>query len=628
MKLVFREYLASLRERNELDVVLPDLLSELGFNVISRPSTGPRQFGVDVAAISPEVDGEQKLYLFTIKQGDLTRAEWDAVPQGVRTSINDIIDVYIPKRISAQYEPLKIVICLCFGGSVKEAVRDNLTGLISRLTNERISFQEWNGDYMAGLLADGVLQHQHVSKTLQSRFQKSIAMLDEPDVSVRHFTALIEGLAEADNLDASQRLATLRQMYICLSVLFVWARTQENLEAPYRASELVILRAWELVKADIEAASIGHTRIGLTFSELLDLHTKIWAELMEVKILPLAARRDALASSVNSHSAVDINLKLFETLGRIAVRGLWVLWPQLDSDGIRVLDASEVPEEASRLARHIVELINNNRALFSPMADEQVIEVSCALMFLSMMGDWRSHAQDYCGELLTHYEFNFTRHYQYPTIHGSYQELIRHPEARTKEYRAQHTKGSALIPIMLLWATLNGETEPSEHFAQFIRSEMTHCNQQLWMPGPDTEAVLYRGNPSHGLALCDIPITADGAAARIILLKECSEEGHYTGLSAIRLGHWPVFVMACRHSRLPLPPQLWLPLVIREVPAPSPVADGRQSFIANTRAHSAYWSARRDGADLRFGGGSMLNFVSLPTWEPDSGDLPGQPSQD
>lgn len=615
MKLVFREYLASLRERNELDVVLPDLLSELGFNVISRPSTGPRQFGVDVAAVSPVVDGEQKLYLFTIKQGDLTRAEWDAVPQGVRTSINDIIDVYIPKRISTQYESLKIVICLCFGGSVKEAVRDNLTGLISRLTNDRISFEEWNGDYMAGLLADGLLQHQHVSKTLQSRFQKSIAMLDEPDVSVHHFTALIEGLVKADNLEASQRLATLRQMYICLSVLFVWARTQENLEAPYRASELVILRAWELVKGDIEAASIGHKHIGLTFSELLDLHTKIWAELMEVKILPLTAKRDALASSVNSHSAVDINLKLFETLGRIAVRGLWVLWPHLETDGLRVLEASDVPEEASSLARHIVELINTNRALFSPIADEQVIEISCALMFLSMMSDWRSQAQEYCGELLNYYHFNFTKHHRYPTIHSSYQELIRHPQARTEEYRVQHTKGSALIPIMLLWATLGGETEASEHFARFVRSEMKHCNHQLWMPGPDTEAVLYRGDPSHGLALCDIPITADGAAARNILVRECSEEGHYTDLSTVRLGHWPVFVMACRHSRLPLPPQLWFPLIMREEPAQSPVADTWQPTVGTLQAHSVYWFSRRASADLRSDGDKTIHFVSLPKWE-------------
>ncbi|QDD88261.1 chemotaxis protein [Pseudomonas oryzihabitans] len=598
MKLVFREYLASLRERNELDVVLPDLLSELGFNVISRPSTGPRQFGVDVAAVGPEIDGERKLYLFTIKQGDLTRAEWDAVPQGVRTSINDIIDVYIPKRISTQYESLRIVICLCFGGDVKEAVRDNLTGLMSRLANDRISFEEWNGDYMAGLLANGVLQHQHVSKTLQSHFQKSIAMLDEPDVSIRHFTALIEGLVKAENLEASQRLATLRQMYICLSVLFVWARTQENLEAPYRASELVILRAWELVKRDIEDASIGHKHIGLTFNELLDLHTNIWSELIEVKILPLTAKRDALASSVNSHSAVDINLKLFEVLGRIAVRGLWVLWPHLDTNALQVLDTSDVPEEASDLARHIVELINNNQALFSPIADEQVTNISCALTFLSMMKDWRSHAKEYCRELLNYYHFNFIRHYRYPTIYGSYQELIRHPQARTEECRAQHTKGSTLIPIMLLFSTLGGKTEASEHFARFARSEMKHCNHQLWMPGPDTEVALYHGDSSHGFALCDIPITADGAAARDILIRECSDGGHYTALSSVRLGHWPVFVMACRHSRLPLPPQLWFPLIKREEPVSSVVSDTWQPTLETLQAHSVYWSSRRTSANL------------------------------
>lgn len=615
MKLVFREYLASLRERNELDVVLPDLLSEMGFNVISRPSTGPRQFGVDVAAVSPEDDGEQKLYLFTIKQGDLTRAEWDAVPQGVRSSINEILDGYITKRIAPQYESLKIVICLCFGGSVKEAVRDTLTGMIERETTDRISFQEWNGDYMAGLLADGLLQHQHVSRSLQSRFQKSIAMLDEPDISVQHFTALIEGLVEAGNQDPVERLATLRQMYICLSVLFVWARTQDNLEAPYRASELVILRAWELVKEDIEAASIGHTHIGLTFNELLDLHTKIWAELMEEKILPLATKRDALACSVNSHSSIDVNLKLFEILGRIAVRGLWILWHHLDGNGLRVLDASEVPENATKLAFHIAALIKNNRALLSPVADEQVIELTCALMFLSTMREWRSYARDYSDGLLTYYHFNFTRHHQYPTIHGSYQELIRHPHVRTDEYRSQHTKGSVLIPIMVLWATLDGETAFSGRFAQFVRNEMKHCNQQLWMPGPDTEALLYFSRPPHGLALCDIPITGDGEAARKILEKECSAENDYTRLSAVRLGHWPLLVMACRHSRLPIPPQLWFPIVIKDAPPPRTDEDAPQLTAKAARAHSVFWLSRRAGANLRSDGNGAIHFVFLPKWD-------------
>lgn len=561
MKLVFREYLASLRERDELDVVLPDLLSELGYNVISRPSTGSRQFGVDVAAVGPLVDGEQKLFLFSIKQGDLTRAEWAAEPQGMRCSIYEILDAYIPNRISPQYRGLKIVICLCFGGNVNEAVRDNLKGVIDRESNDCISFQEWNGDYMAGLLADGVLQHQHVSKALQSRFQKSIAMLDEPDVSIQHFTALVEGLVEAENRLPAQRLATLRQLYICLSVLFVWARDQQNLEAPFRASEVVILRAWQLVKSDIDAASRGHRRIGLTFEELVELHNKIWDELIEEKILPLTTRRDALASSINSHSPVDINLKLFETLGRIAVRGLWILWPHQDATKLRVLERDETPAQASALAGQMAQLIKNNRALLSPIADEQVIEIGCALMFLSMLRESRSFAQQYACELLNHYHFNFMKHHQYPSIHVNYQELIRHPVANTADYRAQHTKGSVLIPTVMLWATLEGESSSSTEFSEFVRNEMHHCNQQLWLPGPDSESKLYLSKTPHGLALCDIPITADGSAARETLSKENLEGNHFISLSAIHLAHWPILVMACRHSRLPLPPQLWYSLV-------------------------------------------------------------------
>ena len=43
MKLIIQEYLASLKERGELDAILPDLLSELGLNVYSRPRRGTRQ---------------------------------------------------------------------------------------------------------------------------------------------------------------------------------------------------------------------------------------------------------------------------------------------------------------------------------------------------------------------------------------------------------------------------------------------------------------------------------------------------------------------------------------------------------------------------------------------------------
>ena len=69
VKLVIKEYLASLKEREELDAMLPNLLSEMGFTVYSRPGRGTRQYGVDVAAVGTADDGQRKIYLFSVKQG-------------------------------------------------------------------------------------------------------------------------------------------------------------------------------------------------------------------------------------------------------------------------------------------------------------------------------------------------------------------------------------------------------------------------------------------------------------------------------------------------------------------------------------------------------------------------------
>lgn len=88
MKLVIKEYLASLKEREELDAMLPNLLSEMGFTVYSRPGRGTRQYGVDVAAVGTADDGQRKIYLFSVKQGDLNRQDWDGTPQALRSSLN------------------------------------------------------------------------------------------------------------------------------------------------------------------------------------------------------------------------------------------------------------------------------------------------------------------------------------------------------------------------------------------------------------------------------------------------------------------------------------------------------------------------------------------------------------
>lgn len=588
MKLVFRQYLASLRERRELDAVLPDLLSELGYTVLSRPSIGTRQYGVDIAALGPrDAAGKQRLYLFSLKQGDLTRADWDGTPQALRSSINDILDVYIPTRIPPAHRAREIVICLCFGGEIQEAVRDNVTLFTQAETKPGLSFEEWNGDYLAGLLVDGILREHLLDPQLRTHFQKAVAMVDEPDVALKHFAILIRKLCAPADTTPKQRTTILRQLYICLWVLFVWARDAGNLEAPYRASERALLQAWPLVQTDVAKSTKASEEIGVAYSDLVDLHFRIWDGLIGEKILPFVEIEHAISVAVDTAAPVDVNLKLFETLGRIAMRGLWMLWAKSGSAPLPEHRADWNSPEAAALAQQIIFLIRNNPVLLAPIADAQAVDIAIALLFLSMMGGWDAGAGSYAEGLAERVNYAYRLHNRYPSIHDDYRSLVQHPRERTDDYREAETKGSTLFPLLGIWVSSLGSAEAARVFAEFAAEKLGHCNCQFWLPGTDSEAKLYGGDTHHGVALCNVPITADGGDAMQVVAAEAGGASPFNSLTAIKLGHWPIAALACRHYRLPLPPNLWLPVittlrVARNLPAPATAKRAKGGTKART----------------------------------------------
>ena len=71
--IIVREYLESLTEKNELDVIIPILLKVMEFQIISTPkhTIGLPQYGKDVVAVGlDEVDGVKKRFYFEIKGGN------------------------------------------------------------------------------------------------------------------------------------------------------------------------------------------------------------------------------------------------------------------------------------------------------------------------------------------------------------------------------------------------------------------------------------------------------------------------------------------------------------------------------------------------------------------------------
>ena len=388
MKLVVMHYLRSLRERDELDAILPDLLAESGFEVLTRPRRGTGQAGVDVAAVGPDPDrdGARSLFLFTIKSGDLTREHWDTGQQAVRPSLNEVLDDYIPNRIPPHFADLPVVICVCMGGEMRENVRAQWSGYCRTHEKANIHFAEWNGDRLSDLILSGMLRAELIESENRGLFQKALAMLDQPDVAYRHFRHLLNAIF-TEPKNQTERTRQLRKAYLCLWILFVWARDADNLEAAYRASELVLLRSWPYCdSARLRKGATKQERLA-HFDQVLKLHLIIAHLLLVEKIGPFVDKRYALSMAVSSRNAADINIALFETLGRLSLHGLWLDAMTAGEDESL---AQAMGEGADKVLNIAIGMLNANPALAAPIRDDFTIELA---LFMRLADAGREFAQ-------------------------------------------------------------------------------------------------------------------------------------------------------------------------------------------------------------------------------------------
>jgi len=556
VKLILRQYLSDLRERNELDAVLPDLLSELGFNVLSRPGLGTRQNGVDVVAVGPDEDasGRNKLFLFTIKPGDLRRRDWDdGSPQALRPSLNEILDSYIPTRIPEQYRDLDIAICICIGGEIKEDVQVQWTGYVQNHSTDKISFREWNGDKLAGLLLSGVLRQELLEPRLQSHFQKSIAMVDHPDVAYRFFMRLTQGLLAGD-VREENRLTRLRQVYICLWVLFVWAREAHNLEAPLRASEYAVLYVWNDCRSVLGKKTVQQDMRLTVLDQTIQLHLLISGGLLMEKLGAYADKPLALSMAVASQSSVDVNLSLFEQLGRFSLYGLWQHWwacKQTKEDAVRVF-----VDQRNRALRMAIAMINANPTLRSPIRDDFAIEIALFMILAQVCGATRD-VSGYLEDVAHRVRFSIERRGRYPVLMRDYQDLAGHPVDRSREYFEEHTRASVLYPLLIAWLDRLCLRDTRDVLAACIEKNLAHTTHQVWLPDENTDQRFWTGGTDHGQAISDLPLCKEPPHYAALLDKIVAEHTAFNDLSTTKSGLWPIFLMACLHFRLPVPPQLW-----------------------------------------------------------------------
>lgn len=563
LALVIAEYLRTLKERNELDRLLPDLLVEMGYVPIARPQTGNRQFGVDIATrgINPDT-GQAELLLLVIKQKDIGRSEWDGSDQAIRPSLNEIFDVYIKSHVEAEDVGKPVRIAVVTNGELKQTIQASWSGYVND-QKDRAFIEFWGLDKLSTLIERHLLD-EHVFHDEDRRdLRRALALAGDVEYDQRDLHRLMlrtlrltpEGMPAGSSMSKKDLLKALRVVNFAAHAFASWALGDGDGRQGLRAMERVLLWSWHRVRAFdawesdkdmIQALGSvwqGYLTVGRHYFEKLQAHCYV-----EDSLLGYAS------------DSAELSLVAFEQIGMLASIGLTHVLSVVDDE-----DRVAQLKNADTVAAALASLISSNGICNSPCFDRHSQDIVLGMLLLVLTG--RSDtAKRWLQTLIRNIDYAFKAKRYVPIDSDSIDDLADIGGWHSGQTADKLMRMSWMMAVLAGWCAILGLDESYRALRHGLVQDYPETCAQLWHPDKQIHAHLYfhAAHFSSGASEAPIRLPEDMAQwlahMRLIVESEQGKEclqtmGCKVGLSAIDL-------IACRHFGTPVAPAFWYRLVL------------------------------------------------------------------
>ncbi|HLO89103.1 MAG TPA: hypothetical protein VK203_29415 [Nostocaceae cyanobacterium] len=571
MRLVIREYLSMLKESGGIDALLPDLLLAMGFDILSRPRKGSRQYGVDLAAVGIDhdtQDHQRKLFLFTIKRGDISRNDWNTGKNTVRPSLEDIQDSYLRTRVRVEHKNLPKKIILVTGGELKEDVYPDWVNYTHRYSGNyteygNVEFDFWGGDKLALLIQDFLFNEYIFNESAKGHLRKTIALADQNEDEPYFFYRLIEETISNPNLpkdnkkDSKQkRQQTLNVLNLSLNIVFYWCQAANNLRPAILCAEHTVIRVWDWIRLS-NLFKCKVTREGLL--KILSTYINIGNTYIN-KLQPHCLVKDGLFGY--GADQVEYPLRTFEVIGMFGLIGVvHNYYYQLYKDEE---NRKKHLQQAEAIAERLIEIIENNPSSKTPRYDEHIIDITLGLLLLNYVG-FKQQASEWIiginNRIIFAYKF-LGKHF--PIYSDSYDQLVamQFDQALPKEELMQL---STMLPILLDWYAILNLADKYKYFQQEIKRVFTSTDLQIWFPDETTDNYLYNSNAGYksgfSVTSINLPDDLEQYKSMIIRLREQHQNVKQT-ISCLNYRFPILALISSRHFRTPIIPAYWQDYVI------------------------------------------------------------------
>lgn len=559
MQLIIREYLSMLRESEELDALIPDLLLSMEIQPITKPRRGVRQFGVDLAAVGVDPsDQVKKVFLFVIKQKDIDRAAWDTGSQSVYQTLNEVQDVYLTTFLENKLRELPKKIIVATNGDLHQNVQANWKGYVDR--NSRlgeVEFDFWGGDKLSLLIQEYMLNEFLFPEPVSKNMRRTLVFLEETDYELEHFYDLIEHLMFSAPLTREkEQLKALRCLHLCLNIVFHWSDDVGNLKHAWKAGERVVLRVWDWLRVN---SLFEKGKIVSEYLKLYDTRLQI-SDRYYQKIKPYCLVRDGLTR--NGPSEVEYPLLTFEQIGMLASFGLNVF------ENAAGMPNGEEKRKAFRLADEVAQtltgMIENNKSSLNPLYDGHINDICLALLLLYRTKR-AQFALDWIHELFGYIFYSYRMFKYFPLLSDSYDDLmdiVLHKESKEPD-------SSTLIPTLMEWTVVINSPQVYGIAKDGIEKVLAKVDMQIWYPDDQIEECLYQTNALNetGTMRHTIQFPESYEEYQSEVLAEYENEENPASLLFRQYECSSVALIAFRHFRTPVFPFFWREFIKRRVEA-------------------------------------------------------------
>lgn len=560
MRLIISQFLRTLRERDEFDRLLPDLLLAMGYVPLAKPQTGVRQYGVDLAAIgNSSVDGMEEMLLLVIKQGDLGRRDWDnGEPTSVRPSLNEVLDVYLTKLVAPEHRDLRKIVVLATTGDLKQDVETNWTGFKEQNAT-RASFDFWGADRVSDLIERHMLDENLFAPSDRSDLRKSLALAGDPDYDFRDLCRLLlrqlgltaDGKVAEPSLDRKGLQKAFRRVHLAAQICTRWAQADgSDSRQGLWVSERTLLWAWHRVQlmapkerpkfhAVIEEFWHSYTQASSRYFEVIDPHLKV---------------RDGMAGYGTEGAAFAV--VLFQHIGLIGAVGLACRLAQGDSEEAKAI----IEDNVTAVADGLCSLVANHGASASPRLDEHIIDITLALIFLVLAGR-REQAKSWMAGMAKRLDYCYKARSRFPVSTDSLEDLVElEVSPRDSKLSENLMRTSWSLATVAAWCVI---LELDKHYTELSCGASGPYNNvcaQLWHPTEGWPERWYfggsldRGETEAPYAL--LPSVDDMRQRMAEFLNRQDYDWIATSPSR-EVGLLALDYIACRHFRMPVPASAW-----------------------------------------------------------------------